>query len=527
MPRARPVESRGMALPAGAERPVGLPALAAAAAGVAQALSFGPWPAWWLQIASLAVLAGLLAGVGPRRAAVLAWTFGTAWLVAGLWWLYVSMHDFGGMPAPLAAAAVVVLGGLLSLYLAAAMTLRAALVGRDAEGVAGAAGFVGAWLLAELLRATLFTGFPWIAAGYAHADGPLAVLAPWIGVYGIGAVSAAAAWSLAHAARPAADWRWRAAPAGGLALLLALGHAVPAGFTQSTGSVTVSLLQPNVPQDLKFDPDRMGQNLRDLLLQVTSARGQVVVTPESVVPLSREDLGEAVLDALHAPFRAADRGLLLGLFVRNADGEYVNSMLGLSPDEPDYVYGKRHLLPFGEFIPPGFGWFVRLMAIPLGDQGRGTQTAPWAIAGQRLRPLVCYEDLFGEDFADAVSGPQVATVLVNASNLAWFGRHMVQEQHLQFSRLRALEFQRPLVRATNTGSTAAVDHTGAVIARLPPMVRDTLDVTVEGRTGTTPYAAWLVRWHLRPLWATAVALLALAGAVALGRRAWARRRAVA
>ncbi|HNJ73752.1 MAG TPA: nitrilase-related carbon-nitrogen hydrolase, partial [Pseudomonadales bacterium] len=182
----------------------------------------------------------------------------------------------------------------------------------------------------------------------------------------------------------------------------------------------------------------------------------------------------------------------------------------------EYVYGKRHLLPFGEFIPPGLAWFVRALNIPIDSQAAGTHQQPLLLDGLRLRALICYEVLFGEDIvASAVDGPDAAEVFVNTSNLAWFGHRMVQDQHLQFIRLRALEFQRPVLHATNTGATAQVDHLGRVRARLAPLQRDTLSVTVEGQRGSTPYARWLHALGLWPLW-----LLAL-GPLAWG--AWAGR----
>lgn len=134
------------------------------------------------------------------------------------------------------------------------------------------------------------------------------------------------------------------------------------------------------------------------------------------------------------------------------------------------------------------------------------------VAGQAVRPLICYENLFGEDMVASVgTGPEAATVLVNVSNLAWFGERLVQDQDLQFSRLRALEFQRPVARATNTGSTALVDHTGRVAARLPALTRATLEVTVQGRRGATPYARWLAAAGLWPLWALAAVCVLVAG----------------
>lgn len=465
----------------------------AGAAGLLQTASFAPTQAWWAQIVALALLFHAVAHAAPRQAAVRGALFGWTWLASGLWWLHISMHQFGGIPWALAALAVGLLAAFLCGYYALALGLTARLL---APGRWRLLALVPAWLLAELARATWFSGFPWIASGYAHTSGPLAGWAPWIGVYGITALAALAAAGLALARQRA--WRW-AAPA----LLLPLaGPLLPQDFTASSGRIALSLVQPSIPQDQKFDPARFAANLDALAGLIDSARGQVVITPESVVPLPLAELDRDTLIRLSRP----DRPALLGAFLGDPNAGYVNSVVGLGTD---YHYGKRHLLPFGEFIPPGFGWFVRAMNIPLDDQARGDHQRPWAVAGQRLRPLICYEDLFGEDFVQSAVGPAAATVFVNVSNLAWFGTVMIQDQHLQFSQMRALEFQRPVVRSTNTGSTAAVDHHGRVIARLPALQRGVLEAEVDGRTGSTPYARWLAALGLWPLWG--LALLAMLG----------------
>ncbi len=549
-------------------RVAGALALAATLAGVLHTASFAPLGVWALQPLALAALFWLARGRSVRAAAWAGGWFGVGWLGSGLWWVFISMHRFGGLPAPPAALAVLLLAALLSLYSAAALAACARWGPRSDDRRAGAAlRFVAlaaaCWLLAELARATWLTGFPWLASGYAHTDGPLAAWAPWLGVYGIGglsaAVAAALAWALPPpgraAARPAAGAAQAAAghrlaarggpPSaaravlGTLLALLALGAlTLPQDFTHGSGRLRVSLLQPNVPQDLKFDPARLAAGLDALAQALAQARGTLVVTPESVVPLPYamvdparwRQMRQALRDgavaapppgATAAPPTGAERAALVGVFLGNDVDGYVNSMIGLWPRpdlsaadqaaEPRYRYGKRHLLPFGEFIPPGFRWLVRAMAIPLDDQTAGQSQAPLRLAGQRLRPLICYEDLFGEDIVASAVGPDAATVFVNASNLAWFGRWMVQDQHLQFSRMRALEFQRPVVRSTNTGSTAVVDHRGRVSARLPPEVQATLEAEVEGRVGSTPYARWLATYGLWPLWlGAALALTAAA-----------------
>lgn len=496
-----------------------VPFLLAVLGGLAQAAAFAPVSQWPLQILGIALLVAALAEAAPRRAALLGGLFGFAWLTATWWWVYISMHRFGGMPAPLAGLATALLGAGMALYYAGAAALWARWV---RVGGLPALGFAACWLLAELARAVVFTGFPWGAGGYAHTEGPLAAWAPWVGVYGIGFI---AAWLGAGLGRLWTERRQPHGAAMGLVAPVALavvGLLLPQQFTRPAGSLAVTLLQPNVPQDVKFDAEHVERVLRWHVDALKRAGGTLVVTPESSLPLPASALDPALRRLLRAPFEQGDRAALVGVFTGSDAEGYTNSLVALSPasgfDGGAYVYGKRHLLPFGEFIPPGFGWFVRLMQIPIGDQAAGHQDAPLAVGGQRVRPLICYEDLFGEDFAASAVGPQAATVFANATNLAWFGRWApaegawspAQDQHLQFSVMRALEFQRPVVRATNTGATAAIDHRGHVLARLPAEQEGALDVKVEGRSGATPYARWLAALHLWPLAALGVAVLVLA-----------------
>ena len=483
--------------------------LLALLAGALQTAAFAPTQAWWLQPLALGLLVAMAWQASPRRSAWAGFFFGLGWLASGLWWLYISLHDHGHLAAPFAIAAVLLLAAFLSLYYAGALWAFARW--RRAGAAARVGLFAALWLLAELARAQWLTGFPWIASGYAHAAGPLAAWAPWIGVYGITALAAGLAAALAALALVRA---WR--PLASLVLLAALPAVLPAEFTQGSGEIRLSLLQPNVAQDQKFDREVWDSNLDALLKQAEGARGQLVLTPESVVPLPLAYLEPDVVERIAAIGR--QRPLLLGSFLGDDRTGFVNSLVAVgAPVQPDgnaYSYGKRHLLPFGEFIPPGFHWFVRALRIPLDDQATGSHQRSLVLDGQRIRPLICYEDLFGEDFAQSLVGPEAATVLANASNLAWFGPRMVQDQHLQFSQMRSLEFQRPLVRSTNTGATAAIDHQGRVIARLPAEVPGVLEVQVQGRTGATPYARWLAALGLWPVWG-----LGVAAVLALRRRA--------
>ena len=344
--------------PAGPPRWRWLEAPALAGLGALQTAAFVLTALWWLPLLSMAVLVWRLdAAPGPRRAAWLGWCFGFAWLAAGTWWLFVSMHRYGHLPAWLAASAVAALAALLSLYLAAA---AAAWRRWRRGGHADALLFAACWLLAELARGTLFTGFPWVSSGYAQVDGPLAALAPWVGVYGIGAVAAALAAVLAGAVTQAGRARW-AGPALAAAVLAALAVAGPGDHTQPGRTLTVQLLQPNVAQDEKFAADRMPATLQWVAARLLAARADLVVAPETAVPLlpaQLEDFAPGYWAGLRQRFASGPQAALIGVPLGDYDRGYTNSVAGLSAATAarpggDYRYDKHHLVPFGEYIPFG------------------------------------------------------------------------------------------------------------------------------------------------------------------------------
>ena len=500
------------------------------------AASFAPVGAWWLQLAALAALAALIVrrarsdvtGGTLVRAAAPGLAFGFGWFVAGVSWLYISMHRYGGMPAPIAALAVLLFAGYLALFVAAVTALAQRAAATLLRGhrtlsplvvTATGALFAGAWGLAEIARGYLFTGFPWLAIGYAHVDGPLAALAPLVGVYGISALAALSAFGLGCAL--AATGRASALVP---ALLLALAP-LAAGWTarglewsQPTGrTLAVRLLQGNVPQELKFDPARSLSAMQAYVAEVLRAEADLTVLPETAwtipwsatpVPLrqallahlARNDgvlaIGMPLLQPTDAPHGVAAARITNSVAVIDRHGAIVSR------------YDKRHLVPFGEFIPRGFGWFVAMMEIPLGEFGRGArEQPPLVIDGQRVAFDICYEDLFGEELAVQVRGG--ATILVNLSNIAWFGASHALPQHLQIARMRARELARPMLRATNTGVTAAIDAHGRVIDALPTHAAGVLAVSLRGSEGLTPYAR-----HGNALPLALSLALALAGALA-------------
>ena len=486
-------------------------------------------PVWWLQLLALALLVRQLdACRSSQRAAWLGGLFATAMQCGTSWWLYISMHDYGGLAAPLTVLAIVLLAAALGLYYAAASALFVALAPR--QRALRALLFAALWLLAELARVKFFTGFPWGEGGYAHVDGWARPLAAWVGVHGLTLLAAfVAAWlALSWRARRT---RWLSI---GVATLLSLAVAwlpVHSGVNMDAsqpppGLLSVALLQGNIPQEEKFQGGTgvatalawYGEQLRD-------AKATLVVAPETALPLLPQQLPVGYLQALHARFAKGEQAALIGLPLGSHEAGYTNSVIGLkpaaaaaagtpssAPNSTVYSYSKHHLVPFGEFIPWGFRWFTELMNIPLGDFNRGAVgQASFDWKGQRLAPNICYEDLFGEElgarFADAALAP---TIFVNVSNIGWFGNTVAIDQHLQISRMRALEFDRPMIRATNTGATVIIDHRGQVTHALPRYSRGVLAGEVQGRSGITPYAWWVARYGLWPWWALGLAVAGLA-----------------
>ena len=463
-------------------------------------------PVWWLQLVVMVVPACFCFGsASPRRAFLAGYVFSISWLCSTFWWLYVAMHTYGGLDGVLAGAGVAFLAVALSAYYAAAFfVLRRYL---RIESWLAPLVFAAVWTMAELARATWLTGFGWGMMGLAHTDGPLRVLAPVVGVYGIGFV---AIWISASAGQALLLGRWlRVLPAMAVVVLLAI--TPEADYTVSTGSIPVELLQGNIPQDEKFESGTgVPLALAWYADQWMSDAQVLFVAPETAIPLLPMELPPLYWRDLQTRFADGRAALLTGIPLGDDQHGYRNAVIGMGGTEaPGYVYSKHHLVPFGEFIPPLFKWFTRMMNIPLGDFDRGgLGQASFAWHGQRLAPNICYEDLYGEELARRfLSVEDAPTIMVNVSNLGWFGDTIAIDQHLQISRMRALEFQRPFLRATNTGSTQIMDYRGETLRALPRLTRGVLRGEVEGRSGITPYAWWLAQFGLWPVWGLMLALL--------------------
>jgi apolipoprotein N-acyltransferase len=482
------------------------PAVVAFLLGALTVAGFAPFGIYPLPVLTLALLAALWQrAASPRRAAAIGFAYGLGLFLAGVSWVYVSLHDFGAMPMPLAALTTLLFCAYLALFPAAAGWLAAAM---PLPGCARLAlWFPAVWTLLEWTRGWLFTGFPWLAFGYSQVPaGPLAGYAPLLGIYGVTLAAAATAGLLVILWSAATDGRRRVEGAQGslpwfrfilhpsafiLAALWLGGWGLKQiAWTSPAGApVSVSLLQGNVPQDLKWRPERVQPTLENYRRLALSATSRLIVLPETALPLFLDDVPAEYLAELAAHAQKLDGDILIGLPERVSRDEYYNSMLSFGASPPQR-YRKSHLVPFGEFIPlrPLLGGIVSALAIPLQDFSRGAaDQQPLEIAGQRVAVNICYEDAFGEEIIRQL--PQ-ATLLVNASNVAWFGRSIAPRQHLQISQARALETGRYMLRATNTGVTAVIDQRGRVVKSAPEFRRAIVSHDVPGFQGATPYVRW-------------------------------------
>ena len=466
-------------------RPEGLaPVALAFLAGALHTAAFAPLGAWPLGPLALAVLIMLWRGAAPRRAALLGFVFGLGWFGSGVSWVYVSMHDYGGMPVALAGVATLAFAAYLALWPALAGALQAA--ARSGNAWFGALVTGASWALSEWLRGWVFTGFPWLATGYAHTDGPLAGFAPVVGVHGLNAIAALVAALLAQAAARRSAPGMRVTRLAAVAVV-ALGGALLARLEwtmTNDKAVNVALVQGNVPQDLKFEEGRFEATLALYERLATSASAELVVLPETALPRFLQAMPVESLARLDHVLRTRGADLVTGVPFAESRERYFNSAVSFGAS-PAQRYDKAHLVPFGEFIPAGFRWFVDAMRIPLGDFSRGSDTpSPLALGSQQVAINICYEDLFGEEIIRQL--PR-ATLLANLSNIAWFGDSLAPHQHLQISRMRSLETGRPMLRATNTGMTAVIDARGRVTDLLPPFTEGVLTARVRGYRGATPY----------------------------------------
>jgi apolipoprotein N-acyltransferase len=475
--------------------------LLAALAGAFMVLSFAPFG--WFPTAPISIAAFYLLLPAPSSASRLlgfatGWFYGLGLLGFGVSWIRISLDEFGNMPTLAANILMLLLIAALALFYAIAGWLLARLR-PAADSPRWWTGpllmLPSVWVLLEWVRGWLFTGFPWLLAGNGQINplpllgAPLAGWAPVVGVHGLSLAVALSAALLLVALRRSGVAR-PAALAALLALWLAGALLARVEWTRpADGPLTAAVVQGNVEQSLKWAPDGVLPTL-EIYLGLTREvlpESDVIVWPETAIPSFLHEVEAGLIPPLAADARAAGAEVVIGVPIMESAARYFNGLISVGSASDRYY--KRHLVPFGEFLPferqlrPLIDWFD----VPMSSFSRGEAPRPLLRVGPYdVGVSICYEDVFPEEVREALPD---AAYLINVSNDAWFGDSLAPHQHLEFARLRALENGRPLVRATNTGISAVIDHRGRVLASLPLFERGALTAPIQPRAGATPFAA--------------------------------------
>ncbi len=460
---------------------------AAFAAGALTVLAFAPFSLYPLALAGPLLLLWLWQDASPRSGFQSGWAYGLGLLGFGVFWLHISIDQFGNLGTASAIAITLLFVLAIALYygLVGWLTVR---LWRTGPGSGWLPVLIPSlWVLGEWLRGWVLTGFPWLVLGYSQIDAPLSGYAPLLGVYGVSWLLLCSVVVLLRLLSPAVSGRFWLA--GGLALLWGGGlllHQVH--WTEPAGPpLRVSLIQGNIAQEAKWQRDSLRPTLA-LYTGLTRENWQsdLIIWPETAVPAFAHQVEELLLQPLAEEALANRSALLIGIPIWDAEsGAYYNAMLSLGQERGSYA--KRHLVPFGEFMPlkRWLGPLIEWLQIPMSDFTPGDSARPLLrVAGYWAGISICYEDAFGEEVIEAL--PQAA-FLVNASNDAWFGDSLAPSQHLEMARMRALESGRYLLRSTNTGISALIDPQGKIQGFSPEFQRHVLSGEIIPLQGATPY----------------------------------------
>ncbi len=456
-------------------------------AGALVPFGFAPFAFYPILLVSLMLIFDLWRMASPKQSLRFGLIFGVGMFGVGISWIYVAIHEFGHTPLVVAA--------LLTLFAVLFLSLFPAVVGylialfRDyarlkPDSVWLLIGIMPAtWIIFEWIRGWILTGFPWLNLGNSLIDSPLAGWAPVIGVYGLGWLFVLSASSLLML-RYHQRYAW-------FALLsvfwIAGGILSNYEWTAPTDKrLSVALVQGNVPQATKWNPETIQLRL-DRYAQLSIPlfkKHQLVVWPENSITVFYDQVKERLFAPLNQYAKAAGSSLLVGIPIRKVGGGYYTSMI--NPLDDTQRYHKRHLVPFGEYLPSEWlRGLINLFNLPMSQFSAGdADQGPITIGGVRAAVSICYEDIFPQELMTQL--PE-ATILINGSNNGWYGDSFAPHQHLQIARMRSLEFGRPTLRATTNGISAIIDNKGKIKQRSEQFVSAVVEGEVTPRTGRTPY----------------------------------------
>lgn len=500
--------------------------VAGALLGAPWFLGFSPTELWWLGPLQLIGLLWLIRlQITSRRAFFVGWLFGASSLGVGVSWLYISLHQFGGLPSWFAVLSLFLFALYLGLFAGVASAVSHTLFALNQSSWAPwFNGFLWAslWTFFEWFRGYFLTGFAWLSLGDVFVDSPLSGLLPWFGNHGVAFVVVFLISSLAWVFwAPLPGKRWVGVAVFGVLGLALSGLLAIQPETRSSGIFKMAGVQTNVDQSIKFEPNMIFDNMEKVFRMGDMGLAMIdsdaaLIFPETVNPLLWSDSPPDWLIRFR-DFAANRPGVSITGGAIQDQGRYYNSVVLFEGDEPQETlaapvnrHDKRHLVPFGETIPTGFHWFVALLNMPMGEFEPGSgPLKPLLAQGNALAATVCYEDTFSGEFASLVRHATTEpTVFLNLSNLAWFGQSNALDQHAQMGRTRSAEHRKPTLRVTNTGVSGAIDAFGQWVNRVPAWQDKVWVAQVTGRLGLTPFAKYgHFLWFL--VWMPPLALLTL------------------
>lgn len=474
-------------------------------AGFALVFSYAPFSLWWLPFIILPLWLANIAQLPTKQATQQGFIFGLGWFASGISWVHVSIDQFGGLPLFISLLLMLLLCAYLALFPALSCYLASKLTPNKRLHLWL---LPSAWLLSEWLRSWILTGFPWLSLGYSQINSPLMSLAPVIGEIGITFVLLV--FAVAVTQLLISFFKTKQAVVTktpiiiGSAVIISILVCQQFSWLSTTGeNKKIALIQGNTAQELKWQSGQEWPIMSSYLnLTRQNYQADIIIWPESAIP-TIEPLAEDFLTLVNQAAFINDTAVITGIINYNYESkDYFNSLIMLGKKDEDategnYYYNhsnrfyKHHLLPIGEFVP--FQEILRPLAplfnLPMSSFTRGNYVQANMVAhGMTFAPLICFEIAFPEQlFANFYPDTQA---ILTVSNDAWFGNSHGPHQHLDIARMRAAEFGRPVLRATNTGITAVIDHQGNVVDQLPQFEQAVLTANVEIIKGRTPFSQY-------------------------------------
>jgi len=452
-------------------------------AGASLIGAFAPFSHWWLIFPGLTWYLLPLQGLNNRQTLYRGLWFNSGFFAAGISWVHISIHRFGEAPLPLSIPLTIVLVLVLSLF----ASLTVILLNRFFSHLSSRLYFLVAlpfiWLLMEWVSSWFLTGFPWFNLGYSQLDGYLSAVAPLMGSAGISflvILLSGAVILIIRQGKPAI--KISASIVSFILILVAF--VQPIKWVEKTqNQLSFSLIQPSIAQDMKWLPEQRRQTLEYFHETTMSLDSQLIIWPEGAIPALARHVSK-YLTMIDQQTKRKSQALMTGIAVQEGE-QYFNATIMLGEGEGRYY--KQHLLPFGEYVPfeSSLRGLIQLFDLPMSSFSAGSSGQPLLKTGDwNIAMALCYEIIFQDVVADQLTG---ADILITLSNDAWFGDSIGVYQHLAIARMRALENGIPVIRATNDGISALIDHRGKVLDRMEKLERGVMSGIVTKASGLTPY----------------------------------------